>query len=270
MMRLAAPRTGTRSIAAGSAILVTLAAVALLAPVVAPADPFSIAGDALRPPSSLHPFGTDDLGRDVFSGVVHGAANSLRMALVGALSAGLLGILVGGAAGMRGGAVDAVLMRLTDLALAMPRFFLIITIVALFGGRLWLIALVIALTAWPETARVARAQVQSLAGRDFVLASRAAGCTDAVILVRHILPLTLSVVAAHASYQAGGAILTEAALSFLGLGDPRVMSWGTLLGSAQFLVREAWWVSVFPGMAITATVLAANLLADALLARRAA
>ncbi len=252
---------------AGGTLLAVLALVALAAPLLAPADPFSIAGGALMPPSAGNPFGTDDLGRDVFSGVVHGALNSLQVGLAGALSAALIGIGIGGIAGMRGGIADEVLMRATEFVQAMPRFFLVITIVSLFGGHLWLIVLVIALTAWPETARVFRAQVQSTLGREFVLASRASGCSEPSILWRHVLPLTISVVAAHASYQAGNAILTEAALSFLGLGDPRVMSWGTLLGSAQYMVREGWWVSLFPGVAITWTVLGCNLLADGLVVR---
>ena len=251
----------------GGALLSALVLVAVAAPVLAPADPFSIVGGALTPPSSANFFGTDDLGRDVFGGVVHGGLNSLRVGLAGALSAMLLGIGVGGLAGMRGGVADDVLMRATEFVQAMPRFFLIVTIVSLFGGHLWLITLVIALTAWPDTARVFRAQVQATLGREFVLASRAAGSTEPSILLRHVLPLTISVVAAQASYQAGSAILTEAAMSFLGLGDPRVMSWGTLLGSAQHMVREGWWVSLFPGVAITLTVLGCNLLADSLVAR---
>lgn len=264
-------RRNSRSSSAwsGAVILGGLVLAALAAPLVAPGDPFSIAGEALRPPSTPHAFGTDDLGRDVFAGVVHGALNSLKVGLAGALSAALFGIGIGGAAAMRGGLVDDLLMRATEFVQAMPRFFLVVMMVTLFGGHLWLIVLVIALTAWPDTARVFRAQVQATLGRDFVAAARAAGCGQRWILWRHVLPLTIAVVGAHASYQAGGAILSEAALSFLGLGDPAVMSWGTLLGSAQYMVREGWWVSLFPGLAITLTVLGCNLLADGLVARSA-
>ena len=145
----------------GGLILSALVIVAVAAPVLAPADPFRIAGGALVPPSQTNPFGTDDLGRDVFAGVVHGGLNSLKVGLAGALSAILLGIGVGGLAGMRGGLVDDLLMRATEFVQAMPRFFLVVTIVSLFGGHLWLITLVIALTAWPETARVFRALVQT-------------------------------------------------------------------------------------------------------------
>ncbi|HVL70202.1 MAG TPA: ABC transporter permease [Vicinamibacterales bacterium] len=246
----------------GAAILAVLGAVAAAAPLVAPGDPYRLTGPALTAPSWTHPFGTDDLGRDVFAGVVHGAATSLRVGAVGAAGALLLGVLVGGIAGMRGGWIDQALMRAADFVQAMPRFFLAITAVSLFGGGLSLIMLVIALTAWPGTARVFRSLVVSTRRREFVLASQAAGAPERWILRRHVVPLTISVAVAHASYQAGGAILAEAGLSFLGLGDPSVMSWGTQLGFAQQMVREAWWTSVFPGLAIALTVLGCNLLAD--------
>jgi peptide/nickel transport system permease protein len=135
-------------------------------------------------------------------------------------------------------------------------------VVSLFGSRLSLVVLAIGLTAWPATARLFRAQVQSVFTREFALAARGAGAGDLAILVRHALPLARPVLAAQISFQAGSAILAEAGLSFLGLCDPAVVSWGTLLGAAQHFVREAWWMSVFPGAAITLTVLACNLIAD--------
>lgn len=248
-------------------LLGTLGFVALCGRWMAPTDPFAVTGPALAPPSLEHPFGTDDLGRDVLSGVVHGAGISMRVGFSAAACATLIGLVIGGLAGARAGVIDHGLMRATEFVQAIPRFFLVVLVVSLFGGRLWLIVLVIALTAWPATARVFRAQVLSTLGKDFVLAARAAGSDDAAILIRHVLPVTVAVVAAQVSYQAGGAILAEAGLSFLGLGDPTVMSWGTLLGAAHHTVREAWWIAVFPGLAITATVLACNLLADGLLRR---
>lgn len=246
----------------GVALLLTLAVVGASAPLLAPRDPFSIAGEALMAPSRAHWFGTDDLGRDVFAGVVHGAWNSLWIGVVAAGLAGTLGVAIGGVAGLRGGVIDGTLMRFTELAQALPRFFLVVTAAALFGSHSWLIALVIGFTAWPGLARVFRTQVRSMIAKEFVMAARAAGAGDARILQRHLFPLTLSVVAAQVSYQAGGAILAEAGLSFLGLGDPTVMSWGTLLGSAQHFVREAWWMSVFPGLAVLLTVLACTSIAD--------
>lgn len=248
----------------GAGILALLATLAAAQPQLAPLDPFAVTGAAFAPPSARHPFGTDDLGRDVFAGVVHGAAVSLQVGAVGAMGALLIGMLVGGVAGVRGGWVDHALMRATEFVQAMPRFFLAITVVSLFGTDLWLIMLVIGLTAWPATARVFRSLVLGTLEREFVLASRAAGGGDAWILRWHIVPLTLSVALAHASYQAGGAILAEAGLSFLGLGDPTVMSWGTQLGFAHQMVREAWWMSFFPGAAVALLVLGCNLIADSL------
>ena len=246
----------------GAAILGALVATALMAPYVATTDPSSLSGEPLRGPSVQHAFGTDDLGRDLFSGVIYGARTSLLVGLIAGGLSTLVALLVGGAAAMRAGAVDHLLMRGTEFVQALPRFFLIVLIVSLFGSVHSLIVLVIGLTAWPATARVFRAQVLTVLGRDFVMAARAAGASDARILLRHVLPHAAPVVAAEASYTVGGAILTEAGLSFLGLGDPAVISWGALLGGAQHFVREAWWMAVFPGIAITLTVLSCNLIAD--------
>ena len=252
----------------GAAIVLSLITIALLAPWLAKSDPAAISGDALRAPDSAHLFGTDDLGRDLFSGVVHGARASLVVGFVAAALSGLVAIVVGGAAAMRGGATDQLLMRGTEFVQALPRFFLIVLVVSLFGSIYSVIILVIGLTTWPATARVFRAQVLSVLGRDFVMASRASGGSDAAILVRHVLPHARPVVAAEMSYTVGGAILAEAGLSFLGLGDPAVISWGAMLGGAQHFVREAWWMSVFPGIAITLTVLGCNLIADSLVMGR--
>jgi peptide/nickel transport system permease protein len=238
--------------------------IALLAPWLAKEDPSRISDAALRPPGAAHFFGTDDLGRDLFSGVVYGTRTSLVVGFVAAALSALIALVVGGAAAMRGGATDQVLMRGTEFVQALPRFFLIVLVVSLFGSLYSVIIVVIGLTTWPGTARVFRAQVLSVLGRDFVMASRASGGSDAAILVRHVLPHARPVVAAELSYTVGGAILAEAGLSFLGLGDPTVISWGALLGGAQHFVREAWWMSVFPGIAITLTVLGCNLLADSL------
>jgi peptide/nickel transport system permease protein len=261
-------RRGRRPAAiAGQLLLTLLTVVAASAPWLAPADPFTLSGEALAAPSRGHPFGTDDLGRDVYTAVIHGASSSLMVGVVSAAAATVIGLIIGGFAAIRAGAVDHLLMRFTEFAQAVPRFFLVVVIVSLFGGHLWLVIAAIALTAWPATARIFRAQVLNTLGRDFVVAARACGSSDARILLRHVLPLTAGVVAAQVSYQVGGAILSEAGLSFLGLGDPRVMTWGTLLGAAHQTVSEAWWVALFPGLALTLTVLGCNLLGDALLPR---
>ena len=248
----------------GLGMLALLAGIAASAPWLASGDPFAISGDALVAPGRAHLFGSDDLGRDVFAGVVHGTATSLIVGLAAAVLSAAIGVAVGGLAGMGRGALDLALMRVTEFAQALPRFFLVITLVSLFGGKLLFIVAALGLTAWPATARMLRAQTQSIMARDFVAAARAAGSGDAAILARHVLPLALPVLAAQISYQAGGAILAEAGLSFLGLSDPSVMSWGTQLGSAQYFVREAWWMALFPGLAVTITVVACNLVADAL------
>jgi peptide/nickel transport system permease protein len=260
---------GTRRSTAGIAGMCLLALLSLVGAVglASRTDPFAIVGAAFVPPGSAHAFGTDDLGRDVFAGVVHGAAVSLAVGFASAALAVGVGVLLGGLAGSEGGFTDALLMRITEFAQALPRFFLVITLVNLFGGRLWFIVAALGLTAWPSTARMFRAQVLSLRSRDFVTAAKASGEHDVAILRRHILPLALPVLAAQISYQAGGAILAEAGLSFLGLGDPNVITWGAQLGAAQHFVREAWWMSVFPGIAITLTVLSCNLIADSLTPR---
>jgi peptide/nickel transport system permease protein len=251
-----------RAVTTGLALLCFLVLLSALAKWIAPADPFAITGDALRAPDAAHWFGTDDLGRDVFAGVIHGTSLSLAVGFAAAALSAIVGITVGGLAGA-GRRTDLALMRATEFVQALPRFFLVITLVSLFGGRLWFIVAALGLTAWPSTARVFRAQVFTLMNRDFVVASYAAGERRSGILIRHVLPLALPVLASQIAFQAGGAMLAEAGLSFLGLGDPTVMSWGAQLGSAQRFVREAWWMSVFPGIAITVTVLACNLLADA-------
>ncbi len=243
-------------------LLLLLIGVAVGGRWIAPRDPFALGDQALLAPDAAHPFGTDDLGRDVFAGVVRGTSVSLAVGFGAAALSALIGVAVGGAAGT-GRRADLVLMRVTEFAQALPRFFLVITLVSLFGGRLWFIVAALGLTAWPPTARMFRAHVVALMNRDFVSASYAAGERNVGILRRHVLPLALPVLASQIAFQAGGAILAEAGLSFLGLGDPTIMSWGAQLGSAQRFIREAWWMSVFPGLGITITVLACNLLADA-------
>lgn len=248
----------------GGVIVLALIAVALGADLIAPHDPFATSTDALLAPSAAHLFGTDDLGRDVFSGVVQGARVSLLVGLVAALTATLLGVVVGGIAGYAGGLVDDVLMRITEVFMVVPRFFLALVVVSLLGGSIWLIVLVLGLTMWPSTARLLRSQVLSLRSRDYVVAARSIGVSEPAILVHHVLPGALPPVITQAALQVGGAILTEAGLSFLGLGDRNVMSWGIILNDAQQFIRQAWWISAFPGLAISLTVLALNLLADGL------
>jgi peptide/nickel transport system permease protein len=264
---LRARSPGAASTRTAIALLALLLLVAAAAPWLAPEDPFAMSAAPLLQPGARHPFGTDDLGRDVYAGVVHGTRTSLYVALAAATIAGALGLIVGGVAAIRGGLVDQVLMRGTDFVQSLPRFLLIVVSVSLFGARFALIVLIIGLTEWPSTARLFRAHALGTLERDFAIAARAAGAGTVAILWRHVLPLALPVMAAQISYHAGGAILAEAGLSFLGLGDPTVISWGALLGSGQRFVRDAWWMSIFPGVAVTAAVLGCNLAADALSAQ---
>lgn len=249
---------------AGIAVLVALLLTALCAEVITPGDPFATSRQVFAPPSAAHPFGTDDLGREMLRRVVHGTRASLLVGFVTAALATLIGVLVGSAAGYFGGFVDDALMRLTELFQVVPRFFLVLIAVALFGSRIGLIILLLGLTYWPGTARLLRGQVLSLRGREHVVAARAIGVREPAILVRHVLPMALPPIIIEAALLVGGAILVEAGLSFLGLGDRNVISWGALLNDAQQFVRRAWWLSAFPGLAITLTVLGFNLLADGL------
>lgn len=248
----------------GAAISAMLVLVALFAGAIAPYDPFAMTNAVLQPPSAQHLFGTDDLGRDIFSGVVYGARTSLLVGFAAAGTATVIGLLVGSLAGYVGGITDDLLMRVSELFQIIPRFFLALIIVALLGSNIWLIVLLLGVTYWPGTARLVRAQLLTLRTRDYITAARALGVPDAQILLRHLLPAALPPVITLAALQVGGAILVEAGLSFLGLGDRSVVSWGMLLNDAQQFVRRAWWMSVFPGMAITLTVLGLNLLADGL------
>ncbi|MDQ2996158.1 MAG: ABC transporter permease [Chloroflexota bacterium] len=248
----------------GAMLLLMLVLIAVGADRLAPYDPFATSDEVLRPPSAAHPLGTDDLGRDLFSAVMHGARVSLLVGFVSAFTATVIGVAVGGSAGYVGGLLDDGLMRLTELFQVVPRFFLALIVVALFGSNIWLIVLLLGLTYWPGTARLLRAQMLTLRTRDYVLAARAVGVRESAIFLRHVLPGALPPVITQAALHVGGAILVEAGLSFLGLGDRNVVSWGALLNDAQQFVRQAWWMSAFPGLAITLTVLGLNLLADGL------
>jgi peptide/nickel transport system permease protein len=248
----------------GAGLLAGVGLLALLADRLAPFEPSRTVGLALQPPSARHWFGTDDLGRDVLSNVLHGGRVSLLVGLLAALTSGLLGTLIGSLAGFAGGLVDDLLMRLTELFQVVPRFFLVLIVSALFGPSVLFVTLLLGLTFWPITARLLRAQVLSLRQRDFVVAARTLGASEARVLARHVLPNALSVVVVATALQVGSAILVEAGLSFLGLGDRSVVSWGNLLNAAQPFMRVAWWTSLFPGAAITLTVLAANLVGDGL------
>jgi peptide/nickel transport system permease protein len=239
-----------------------------LAPIFTPYDPIA-QGDVPRmryvAPCMEHPLGTDKFGRDVFARVIYGSRISLMIGILAVTIAVLLGALVGAAAGYFGGATDAILMRIVDALLAVPRIFLLITCVALFSGSVWLIIVLLGATGWMTTARLVRAQVLSLRSLDYVKAAEALGAGGRSIIWRHVIPNTATVIIVAATLRIGGIILTEASLSFLGLGvPPPTPSWGQMVFEGREALLSAWWLSTFPGIAIAVTVIGFNLLGDAL------
>jgi peptide/nickel transport system permease protein len=246
---------------AASALFVVLS---VAGPWLSPFDPLALRPETLRPPAPPYWLGTDDLGRDILSGVLHGARVSLLVGVGSALGAVLLGAAIGGVAGYWRGRVDEVLMRVTEWVLVVPQFLIVLVISAIFGADLRLVVTVLALVSWPTTARLTRAQFLALGEQEFVTAARSLGASDARIAVRAILPNALAPIVVTASLQIPAAILAEANLRFLGLSDPNRPSWGAMLNQAQGFLQQAWWMAVFPGLAIFATVLAFNLAGEAL------
>jgi peptide/nickel transport system permease protein len=249
---------------AGLFVVLLLFIASLLAPFIAPYNPSEInAWQVLSPPSFSHLFGTDELGRDVFSRVLFGARISLKVGFAAIGIAVILGSAVGLAAGYYGGWVDTLLMRTVDIMLCFPAFFLILAIITFLEPSIWYIMAVIGLTGWMGVARLVRAEVLSIREMDYILAARCIGCSDIRIIVRHILPNALSPVLVAATLGVAGAILTESALSFLGIGvQPPTPSWGNILTSGKDYIEFAWWLSLYPGLAILITVLAYNLLGE--------
>jgi peptide/nickel transport system permease protein len=248
----------------GLALVLGMFAVSLLAPWLAPHDPDAIdVKQMLMPPSADHLLGTDTLGRDVLSRLIYGSRVSLKVGFVAVGLATLIGVLVGALAGFYGGWVDQVLMRLVDLMLCFPVLFLILAVIAMVGPSIWTIMAIIGLTSWMGVARLVRAEFLSLREREFVAAARALGAGDARLILRHLLPNALAPVMVSATLGVAGAILTETFLSFLGLGvQPPTPSWGNILMMGKDNIEIAWWLSVFPGLAILVTVMSYNLLGE--------
>jgi peptide/nickel transport system permease protein len=248
----------------GLALVLGLFAVALLARWLAPCDPdFIDLKQVLMPPSPAHLLGTDTLGRDVLSRIIFGARVSLLVGFVAVGIATLIGVLVGALAGYYGGVLDQILMRLVDLMLCFPTIFLILAVIAVLGPSIWNIMAVIGLTSWMGVARLVRAEFLSLREREFVVAARALGASDARLIWRHLLPNALTPVMVSATLGVAGAILVESSLSFLGLGvQPPTPSWGNMLTMGKDTIEIAWWLSVFPGLAILVTVMSYNLLGE--------
>lgn len=250
----------------GAGIISFLAAVALFAPWLAPYDPQAIdTWHILASPAPVHWFGTDALGRDCLSRMIYGARISLLVGLVAVGLATVIGALLGALAGYLGGWIDGLIMRAVDVMLCFPTIFLIMAVIAFLDPSIWNIMIVIGLTSWMGVARLVRAEFLSLRQREFVLAARVLGASDARIVFSHILPNALAPVLVSATLGVGGAILTESALSFLGIGvQPPTPSWGNMLTEGKDNLEIAWWLSVFPGLAILTTVLGYNLLGEGL------
>jgi peptide/nickel transport system permease protein len=248
----------------GLVILAMVLVLALAGPLLMPGDPWEIKARPLLSPSAAFPMGTDVLGRDVLAGVVHGAQVSLLIGLVSTLVAVTLGLLLGAVAGYFGGPVDDIVVRITEFVQTIPSFILAMVLVAVLGPSIGSIVISIAVVTWPPVCRLVRAEFMSLVQREFVEAAVVSGQRTANIIFREILPNALSPIIVMASLMVATAILTESALSFMGLGDPNRISWGYMIGAARSALRQAWWISVFPGAAIFLTVLAINLVGEGL------
>jgi peptide/nickel transport system permease protein len=250
---------------AGGVVILFWFAVALLAPLISPYNPeFVDIASRLQPPSHAHWLGTDALGRDVMAGIIYGARVSLLVGLISTLASLAVGIPLGAAAGYFGGKIDDALMRFTEFFQTVPSFALAIVLVAIMQPSIASIVTAIAIVSWPPVARLVRGEVLSLRTREYVQAAVVTGQTNWWIIWREILPNALSPVIVLASLMVATAILLESSLSFLGLGDPNLMSWGYMVGAGRTVIRQAWWITVFPGIAILVSVLALNLIGEGL------
>ena len=251
-----------RSGVIGIAILLIIV---VAAPLLATHNPYEYGPDNLVAPGvNGHWLGTNHMGQDVYSMIIYGVRTSLQVALISSLISGVLGVLIGGIAGYFGGKVDLVISEVINAFLMIPTFFLILLIVALFGNSITNVMIVIGITSWPGNAKLMRAQALSLRERTFVKSAIAMGETRMQIMFKYILPNGVFPVVANTTRGMAGAILTEASLSFLGLGDPNIISWGQMIYAGQDYITVGWWVSAFGGIAIILTVIVFYLLGDGL------
>lgn len=248
----------------GMAMLFFIILIVLFAPLLATHDPYALDGELLASPSKEHFLGTDGLGRDVFSMVIYGARTSITIGIISALISGIVGTLVGAVAGYFGGKIDRFISEIVNIFLMIPTFFLILIIIAIFGSSLMNVMIVIGLTSWPSNARLMRAQALSLKERVFVQNAHAIGEGHLAILFKYIIPNGIFSVVANTTLLVSGAILTEAGLSFLGLGDPNIVSWGQMIFDGKSYLTSAWWISSFSGVAIVFLVVTFFLIGDGL------
>jgi len=250
----------------GAFIILSLAVVAIIAPLVAPFHPDQQdVLHRLEPPSRNHLLGTDDLGRDLLSRIIYGTRVSLLVGFVAIGIAIVIGSILGLLSGYFGGWLDTVIMRLVDIMLCFPTFFLILMVIAFLEPNIWNVMAVIGLTGWPGLTRLVRGECLSVREREFVQAARVLGLSNMRVMFVHLLPNVMAPILVTATLGIGGAILTESALSFLGLGvQPPTASWGNILTAGKDYITMAWWLSLYPGLAILVTVLAYNLLGEGL------
>jgi peptide/nickel transport system permease protein len=257
---------GNERVVVGCAVLLATFFVAVFAGQLAPYEPNAQTLTArFGPPSSAHPFGSDQLGRDVLSRVIWGSRVSLGVGFSSVVITIVVGTAIGIAAGYAGGWIDGALMRFVDIFISIPVFMLLLTIVAIYGSNVPLLITFIGVSAFPGAARIVRAEVLSLKPREFITASRVIGSTPWRIMVRHILPNILPILIVSATLRVGAAILTEAGLSYFGLGvPPPAPTWGGMVADGRTSLDTAWWVSTFPGVALLVVVMATNVVGDGL------
>jgi peptide/nickel transport system permease protein len=251
----------------GTMVVFSLFIVSWLAPVISPHDPdkINVTARFKAPGTPGHPFGTDSLGRDVLSRMIWGSRISLKVGFVAVGLSTLIGVILGAIAGYHGGLVDGLVMRFCDLMLCFPSMFLILAVIAILEPSIWNVMIVIGLTSWMGVARLVRAEMMSLKNRDFALAARALGASNFRIVWRHLLPNAMGPVLVSATLGVAGAILVESSLSFLGLGvQPPTPTWGSILSEGKNYLERAWWLSLYPGLAILVTVLSYNLFGEGL------
>lgn len=258
---------GNRALKGGLILLAILILIAVLAPFLEPYGAKKLSDDVLMAPCQAHWLGTDDLGRDVYSMLIEGSRVSLTVGIIAAMITAVIGVIFGAVAGYFGGAADKIMNEIINIFMMLPTFFLVLIIVALFGSSMLNVMIVIGLTSWPSNARLMRAQAMSLRERTFVRSAEAIGESRFSIIFRYIIPNGNFTVIANTTMNIGGAILTEASLSFLGLGDPNVVSWGQMINQGRGYIVNGWWVAAFAGLAILLIVLIFYLIGDGITAQ---
>ena len=248
----------------GLGLLGLIALMLIVGPFTYPVDAFEIVGSPMTPPGADAPLGTDYLGRDVLAGLVRGGRPTVLVGVCAAMISALIGITIGALSGFYGGGIDRVLGRVVEFFQVLPALLFAMVLITLFSASLLTVTIAIGVVAWPGMARLTRAEFLRLRQLDFVRSARAIGASNARIILRTILPNALPPIIVSATLATGSAILFEAGLSFLGLTDPNVMSWGLMIGSSRNYLREAWWAVTFPGLCIFLTVLGISLVGDGL------